>query len=140
MAVLDDVVASQTFRLLTPAPAEAVWSALTCPQRTTRYLHMSLRSSWRPGAPVQFVAGDRQVSSGQVLCLLPPNQLSYSIEDDSGATAYVTWLVRPVEAGCVVRLQVSETDCRGTTEDELEDVWLPVVEALRVVLAAERPR
>ncbi len=133
--MLDEFVASQTFRLLTPACPQLVWSALTCPERTARYLHrLSVHSSWRSGAPVRFVVDGHEATGGQVLCAQPPHRLSYAVEDGSGPATYVTWLIRPVGGGCVVRLQVSETDCGGTTEDELEDVWLPVVEALRVVL------
>ncbi len=139
MAVLDDFAASQTFRLLTTASPDRVWSVLTCPEQTIRYLHgMSVRSSWEPGASVRFIVGDHEATAGQVLCTARPHHLSYCVEDDSGPATYVTWLLRPVADGCVVRLQVSETDCGGTTEDELEDVWLPVVEALRGVLDGDQ--
>ncbi len=135
MAVLDDFVVSSTFRVLVPACADRVWSALTCPVQTGRFLHsLAVRSSWQPGATVTFWLDERVTASGQVLCAQRPRQLSYSVDDDSGTATYVTWQLRAVPDGCVVRLRVDETHGDATSEDELEDVWLPVVERLRAVL------
>lgn len=135
MAILDDFAASVTLRVLVPVCTDRVWSALTCPDRTGRFFHgLSVRSSWRPGAGVTLWRDEQMTAAGEVLSVQPPQHLSWSVEDDSGTATYVTWSLRPVPAGCVVRLQVDESPGDATAEDELEDVWLPVVEGLRTVL------
>lgn len=131
-----DPVASQRFALATEAAPERVWSVLTCAETTTRYLHgMSLRSTWHEGAPVECCLPGRSSAFGQVLRARPPHHLSFTLEDDSGTASYVTWQVRALGDGSsVVRLHIDEVGDPPTGCDELEDVWLPVVEALREVL------
>jgi uncharacterized protein YndB with AHSA1/START domain len=132
-----DPVASDTFHLLTPACAARVWSALTCPETAARYLHgLRLDSSWEPHAPLSFGLPGLPRSQGQVLCVRGPELLSYVLADGSGTATYLTWSIRPVSTGCVVRLHVHETHATGSDTD-LEEAWLPVVEALRLVLATE---
>jgi uncharacterized protein YndB with AHSA1/START domain len=129
-------VASCVFCFTTPASPEEVWAALTCPLRTARYFHgMSLRSSWEPGAPISFLLPALGPLGGEVLWAARPTRLSYLIDGapDAGAT-YLTWLVRPTADGCVVRLHVEEPLTGSEDEDDLEDAWLPLLDALRRVL------
>jgi uncharacterized protein YndB with AHSA1/START domain len=127
-----DPVRSTTFHLRTPACAEAVWRALTCPQRTTRYLHgLALHTSWLPGDRVELRPAAGPPVVGEVLHVVPPSRLSLALGD-----TYVTWSLRTCGDGTVVRLQVDEA---GSSDDELEDVWLPVLERLGDLLRAETP-
>lgn len=130
-----DLVASQAFRLLTQADPERVWAALVCPESTPRYLYgLAVTSSWAPGAAVTFTLPGYPAATGQVLCAQRPDRLSYTVEDPSGTTTYVTWTTRRTSGGCVVGLQVDETEGGGTTAEDLEDVWLPVIDGLRRVV------
>lgn len=137
VATPPDPVASETFHLLTTACAARVWDALTCPDTSVRYLHgLRLDSRWEAQAPLAFGLPGLPPSRGQVLRAQPPELLSYVLDDCSGTATYLTWSVRPVGTGCVVRLHVHETHATGSDTD-LEEAWLPVVEALRLVLATE---
>jgi uncharacterized protein YndB with AHSA1/START domain len=131
-----DPVLTQTFRLLTPASPQRVWGALTCPAAAPTYLHgLSPRTCWTDGAPVEWhVPAAATVIPGQVLHADPPYRLSVTVEDGSGTCTYLTWSVRACEAGTVVRLDVEESDAGCSTESELEDVWLPVLDRLAVLL------
>ena len=127
-----DPVRSATFRLLTCAAPETVWSALTCPTQSPAYLYgLAVRTTWEPGAPVQLTADARPALAGEVLRVEPARRLSLTVEDDSGGCTYLTWTLRACDGGSVVRLQVEE--CDGA-EDELEDVWLPVLDRLGALL------
>jgi len=46
---------------------------------------------------------------------------------------YLTWLLRPSPGGCAVRLEVDEVEHPDSAEDA-EDIWLPVLAALQVLL------
>jgi uncharacterized protein YndB with AHSA1/START domain len=134
-----DPVLSQTFRLLTCAEPERVWAALLCPERSPRYLHgLSVRTSWVPGAPVELELAGGPTLHGQVLRVDPPHLLSLTVEDvASGSCTYLTWTLRPSGGRTVVRLRVEEAHAASTSEEELEDVWLPVLERLGELLREE---
>lgn len=127
-----DPVQTATFRLRTGASPERVWGALTCPDTAPSYLHgLSPRTSWTSGAPVQWRTPGIGAIPGQVLHADPPFRLSLTVEDGSGTCTYLTWTVRAGEDVTVIRLDVEERD---SSETELEDVWLPVLERLGEVL------
>ena len=72
---------------------------------------------------------------------MPARLLSYVLDDDSGSATYLTWMLRPVADGCVLRLRIDETNCAGSvgsadSAEELEDVWLPVLDRLAAALVA----
>jgi uncharacterized protein YndB with AHSA1/START domain len=129
-------VLTQTFRLLTPAAPARVWGVLTCPETAPSYLHgLSPRTCWTPGAPVEWSAAQSGPTiPGQVLHADPPYRLSLTVEDGSGTCTYLTWTVRACDDGSVVRLDVEEPDSGASSETELEDVWLPVLQRLGEVL------
>jgi uncharacterized protein YndB with AHSA1/START domain len=131
-----DPVLTQTFRLLTPASPQRVWGALTCPLAAPTYLHgLSPATSWSAGDPVEWrLPATAGVVPGQVLHADPPYRLSVTLEDGSGTCTYLTWTVRACADGTVVRLDVEESDARATSDTELEDVWLPVLQRLGDVL------
>ena len=126
-----DPVLTQTFRLLTPVPAERVWGVLTSPDAAPSYLHgLTPRTCWSNGASVTWEAGELGSIPGQVLHADPPYRLSVSVEDDSGSTTFLTWQIRSTDEGTVVRLDVAESPASSTTDEDLEDVWLPVLHRL----------
>jgi uncharacterized protein YndB with AHSA1/START domain len=132
-----DVVRSATFRLLTCAPPAVVWGCLQCPTRSPRYLHgLAVETSWQPGTRVALT-GDGCVLSGEVLHVRAPELLSLTVEDDSGSCTYLTWTLRAYDGGTIVRLRVEECDGGSTSEDDLEDVWLPVLDSLGALLREE---
>jgi uncharacterized protein YndB with AHSA1/START domain len=130
-----DPVLTQTFRLLTPASPERVWSVLTCPEVAATYLHgLTPRTCWSSGAPVEWQSGGPVSIPGQVLHADPPYRLSVTVEDGSGTCTYLTWQVRAADEGTVIRLDVEESPAGASTDVELEDVWLPVLQRLGDVL------
>ena len=137
MGQVSDPVSSQTFSLVLPANPERVWAALTCPAASARFLHgLSAHSTWEPAAPVSFRSGSGPVIVGQVLYADPPHQLAYTLEDpDCGSTAYLVWQLRVVPTGCGARLTVHEADARAGSDEELGDIWLPVLKRLSATLA-----
>jgi uncharacterized protein YndB with AHSA1/START domain len=129
-----DPVLTQTFRLLTAAAPERVWGVLTCPEAAPTYLHgLSPQTCWSEGAPVAW-CGVSAAIPGQVLRADPPHRLSVTVEDGSGTCTYLTWSLRPCDAGTVIRLDIAETDSGASSDADLEEVWLPVLQRLGDVL------
>ena len=125
-----DPVRSAVFHLRTRACADAAWRALTCPARTPQYLGLAVHTAWQPGAPVELRPTAGPAVAGEVLHVDPARRLSLVLED----CTYLTWSLRSCGDGTVLRLQVEE---HGSTEDELEDAWLPVLERLGDLLRSE---
>jgi uncharacterized protein YndB with AHSA1/START domain len=133
-----DPVRSATFRLLTGASPEAVWGCLTSPARSPRYLHgLTIETTWEPGAPVRLTAGVHPPLTGHVLHIAAGRQLSLTVEDVSDSCTYLTWTLREYEGGTVVRLHVQESGGDSTSDEDLEDVWLPVLDRLGDLLLEE---
>jgi hypothetical protein len=136
---VQDPVRTATFRLLSCAPPAVVWGALLCPDRSARYLHgLAVRTTWEPGAEVTLTSPSCALT-GQVLHMRPLERLSLTLEDGSGCCTYLTWSLRACDSGTVVRLDVAEADGGSTTEAELEEVWLPVLDRLGALLREETP-
>jgi uncharacterized protein YndB with AHSA1/START domain len=130
--VTADPVQTAVFRLRTDATPEQVWAVLTCPRTAPAYLHgLSPQTCWTSGAPVAWQTPGIGAIPGQVLHADPPYRLSLTVEDGSGTCTYLTWSVRTCDDATVVRLDVEESD---SSESELEDVWLPVLDRLGEVL------
>lgn len=135
---MQDPVASQVFRLLTTAAPERVWAALTCPLQSRAYLHgLSVSSGWQAGGPVAFHPHCGPTLEGTVLRVDPGRRLVLTVEEGNGCCTYLDWQLRRSERGTVVRLKVDETGTASSSEEELEDVWLPVLHDLDVVLRRE---
>ena len=62
-----------------------------------------------------------------------------TLDEVSGAATYLTWTLRPTSGGTAVRLRVDETDAYAGCEEDLEDIWLPVLERLVVMLTPAAP-
>jgi hypothetical protein len=74
---------------------------------------------------------------GQVLHADAPRRLSFMLQASANdPSVYLTWQLRPTSGGCAVRLQIDEVDDRATHDDELEDIWLPVLASLQALLGA----
>ena len=127
------ISSSHRFSFLTGALPERVWTALTCPDTTTRYLlGMRLESAWTPGAPVNLLAPAGHSIAGEVIRVDPPRSLSFALEQGTAPCRIIGWELRPHPMGTVVRLSVDDVD--GDCEEEVEDVWLQVVAALQTLL------
>ncbi|HEY5110542.1 MAG TPA: SRPBCC domain-containing protein [Acidimicrobiales bacterium] len=127
------ISSSHRFSFLTGAPPERVWAALTCPDTTPRFLHgMRLESAWVPGSPVELQAPAGHSVSGEAIRVDPPRSLSFALEQGTAPCRIIGWELRPHPEGTVVRLSIDDVD--GDCEEEVEDVWLPVVAALQGLL------
>jgi uncharacterized protein YndB with AHSA1/START domain len=123
-----DAMNTHLFRLATDTDPDAVWATLTDEAASADYLYgATLSSTWEAGTPLELSRPSGPSVKGWVLFSAPPNRLAYTLEDDSGAIAYLTWEVRPSPTGSVVRLSVDEFG--DDTEEDAEDVWLPVLKA-----------
>jgi uncharacterized protein YndB with AHSA1/START domain len=141
---VDDVITSVTFRRRLPASPDAVFAALTSCNRTAEFhLGLSLTSAWEALSAIQIRSADVEEEiaglTGQVLAVETDRILSYVLDEASGAATYLSWTLRPTAGGTVVRLRVDETDAYAGCEDDLEDVWLPVLERLVVMLTPAAP-
>ena len=114
-----------------------VWKALTDPGQTAVYLYgLAAHSTWVPGDPIDFRLGGRAAAIGRVLYARCGQRLSYLLQagpDDP--PVYLTWRLRPSRAGCTVRLEIDEIDAADSPQDA-EDVWLPVLAALQLLVQA----
>lgn len=124
--------ASEQFHAITSAKPTCVWTALTATGLPLDYLHgMTVESDWRPGARVTMALTDQWRLTGEVLAAEEPGRLSYTLEDPPGAAAvYVTWELRGVDDGTVIRLHVDEPWPLADGTDDLETAWLPVLAGL----------
>jgi uncharacterized protein YndB with AHSA1/START domain len=142
---------SHQFALSTVADPAAVWSALTHGDLTRRYLNgLAAYSTWTPGAPLTFRSGGETAGpltagqptagpltagplTGQVLRAEPPRQLSYLLQSGpQDPPTFLSWRLRATAGGTTLRLQIDEFD--GSSDDEAEDTWLPILAALRTLL------
>jgi uncharacterized protein YndB with AHSA1/START domain len=118
-----------------------VWTALTDGDLTRRYLNgLAAHSTWSPGALLTLRPGSGSAGpsaagqlTGQVLRAEPPRQLSYLFRSGPHDPAtFLTWQFRTTPGGITLRLQIDEME--GSSDDDAEDTWLPVLAALRVLL------
>ena len=127
--------AAHTFAGWTSAGPEAVWTALTDPGATPAFLYgLVAHSTWIPGDPVCFRYDDGIQVTGRVLCAQRNERLSYVLQSGPhDPPVYLTWVIRPGQGGCTIRLHIDEIDTADSREDA-EDVWLPVLAALQRLL------
>jgi len=132
---------SHQFTLTTVAAPAAVWAALTDGDLTRCYLHgLAVRSTWSPGAPLTLRFGHGPGTppaagqlTGQVVRAEPPCQLSYLLRSGPhDPPTFLTWQLRTVPGGTTLRLQIDEFE--GSSDDDAEDTWLPVLAALHALL------
>jgi hypothetical protein len=112
-----------------------IWAALTDPGQTAAYLYgLAAHSTWVPGDPIEFRLADRVEAIGCVLHARCHERLSYLLQaGPCDPPVYLTWLLRPAPGGCVVRLEIDEPGIADPPQDA-EDVWLPVLAALQLLV------
>ena len=113
---------------------ESVWTALTTPEETRRFLFgIGLESTWELGSTITGWLAGLEMVSGEVLYVEVPNRLSYVLAaGPEQPEVYVTWEVLGCTTGAIVGLYVDEP---GTSTDEVESCWQPVVTALQTLLS-----
>jgi uncharacterized protein YndB with AHSA1/START domain len=133
--------ASEQFRVITSADPGRVWNALTATGFPLPYLHgMTVESDWRPGARVTMEFTGPWRLTGEVLAAERPRRLSYTLDDPPGSpTVYVTWELRGIEDGTIIRLHVDEPWPLADNTDDLETAWLPVLSGLVKYLERDSP-
>jgi uncharacterized protein YndB with AHSA1/START domain len=111
-----------------------VWTALTSPDQTAAYLYgLAAHSTWVPGDRIEFRLNGCVKAIGSVLHARGQERLSYLIQAGPGdPPVYLTWRLRPVSGGCVVRLEIDEVD--ADSPRVAEDIWLPVLAALQLLV------
>jgi len=126
------------FAVFTPVAPATVWAALTATDQRPGYLYgWAACSSWESDAPVRFGAADGYSLVGRVLHAEEPRRLSFVLQASADdPSVYLTWQLRPAVGGCVVRLQIDEVDDHVTDDDEIENIWLPVLASLQALLGA----
>lgn len=126
------VFASEQFHAITSVKPECVWNALTATGFPLDHLHgMKVESDWRPGAGVVMVLTGQWRLTGEVLAAEQPHRLSYTLGDTPGAPAvYLTWEIRGVDDGTIIRLHIDEPWPLASGTDDLETAWLPVLSGL----------
>jgi len=124
--------ASEQFHAITNAEPQSVWNALTATGSPLDYLYgMTVESDWRPGGQVAMTLSDQWRLDGEVLAAEQPHRLSYTLDDPPGAPAvYVTWELRDVDDGTIIRLHVDEPWPLADGSGDLETAWLPVISGL----------
>jgi len=134
------MITTHVFGFATDAEPRRVWSALTEAAHTRRYLRgVALESTWAPGAQVVLRQGDVATGAGEVLNATTAERLSLVVDGGHGPDTYLTWTIRPVGAGSVVRLYV-DSPGGAVDEDEVEEHWLPVMADLFALLAGAEVR
>lgn len=123
---------SEQFHALTRAKPRSVWNALTATGFPLDYLYgMTVESDWRPGGRVTMTSTGQWRLDGEVLAAEQPRRLSYTLDDPPGTSAvYVTWELRDVDDGTIIRLHVDEPWPLAGGTDDLETAWLPVISGL----------
>ena len=100
----------RVFRIHVRATPEAAWQALTDPDTVRQYYFGTApRSTWRPGAVIDFVDDDGVVQmTGEILTCDPPRTLAHTFiptwggeRDDQGS---LTWTIEAEASGCRITL------------------------------------
>ena len=90
------------------------------------------------GAPIEFRTGAEDGVGdlvGQVVYAVPLGRLTYCVQPSPADPAvYLTWHLRGLPTGCVVRLEIDEPDAAELPGDE-EETWLTLLAALQSLLS-----
>ena len=133
-------IATSHFQFTTPACPDQVWSALTRPDLTARFLFgMSVESDWRAGSSVVLQppagCGTDEIWAGEVLgevlIVEEGRRLSFTLSSGSAdPTTFVTWEIEALDDGARVTLYVDEIEPSADTDS----AWLQAITALRSTL------
>jgi uncharacterized protein YndB with AHSA1/START domain len=131
--------ATQDYAFSTSASVAQVWATLTSPTQTPAFLYgLTAVSTWETDAPLELRLGDEPSGAlcGQVLYAQPPERLSYSIQASATDPAvYLTWHLRPIATGCIVRLHIDEPELSSSALDDDEETWLRLMASLEHLLS-----
>jgi uncharacterized protein YndB with AHSA1/START domain len=129
------IMTTREFLVQAIGQPENVWASLTTTESIRQFLFgIDLESSWTSGSRITGCRDSAPVLAGEVLFAEIPHRLSYALSAGSGQPeVYVTWELRAVQTGTVVRLCVDEMDAAC---EEIEKSWQPVVAALQAMLLA----
>lgn len=133
------------------ATPEQLWTAITTPAWTRRYLDfmegfMEVESAWAPGAPVQYRTGGVIQIEGEVLDVSPPTRLVttvhllYDEERKREPSTRLSWVIEPMGEVCKLSVHHDEAaDSPHTAEDVA--ICIPsILSNLRIVLETGKPR
>ena len=123
---------SEQFHAITSANPECVWTALTATGVPLDYLlGMTAATDWQPGAAVTLALAGQWRLTGEVLAAERLRRLSYTLDDAPGSpSVYVTWELRSMGYGTIIRLNVDEPWQLAGSSEDLESAWLPVLSGL----------
>jgi uncharacterized protein YndB with AHSA1/START domain len=113
------VASKHVYEIYVRTTPEALWEALTDPERTERYWSgRRVESTWQPGASVRFVFEGEASTHGEIVEAVPPRRLvmTWNRTFDDGVTegpSRVTWEIEPLGETC--RLRLVHDDFHGTT-------------------------
>jgi uncharacterized protein YndB with AHSA1/START domain len=138
------VAAKHVYEIYVRTTPEALWQALTDPERTERYFFgMRVKSTWEPGTPVLYLVDGTANTAGEVVEADPPRRLvtTWNHTFDDGVTegpSRVTWEIEPVGANC--RLRLVHDDFHGVTRTFaiVGRAWPAVLSGLKTLLETRR--
>jgi uncharacterized protein YndB with AHSA1/START domain len=143
--VAETFVAEKTVSI--NAPTEAVWQALTDPEKVREYMHgTTIATDWKVGSPITW-SGDWNGKSYQdkgVVLVFEPERLlsttywsSMSGKEDKPENYYtVTYTLKDNDGTTSLTLQQDGNESQEAADKMAENNWGPVLESLKAV--AER--
>jgi len=141
---------TQIYRVFIKATPEAIWTAITSAEFTSRYFHgANIESTWEPGTPYRGLSPDRSQIwvEGSVHEVDPPRRLVhgwralYNPECADEPESRVTWEIEPREGGvCLLttthdRLEQSPKTAAGVSGEG----WTHVLSGLKTLLETGEP-
>jgi len=134
------VAAKHEYEIYVRTTPEALWQALTDPERTARYFSgMRVESTRQPGAPILYLVDGDASTTGVVVESDPPHRLvttwSHTFEDGiTEGRSRVTWEIEARGATC--RLRLVHDDFHGATRvfAIVERRWPVVLSGLKTLL------
>jgi uncharacterized protein YndB with AHSA1/START domain len=134
------VAAKHVYEIYVRTTPEALWQALTDPDRTAQYFFgRRVESTWQPGAPVRYVFEGDAATHGEVVEAEPPRRLvmTWSHTFADGVTegpSRVSWEIEPLGTTC--RLRLVHDDFHGVTRlfEAVGRGWPGVLSGMKTLL------
>ena len=139
------MAAKHVYEIYVRTTPDALWEALTDPERTARYWSgHRVESTWQPGAPVRIALDGEASTHGEIIEADRPRRLvmTWNRTFDDGVTegpSRVTWEIEPVGASC--RLRLVHDDFHGTSRvfEMVGKGWPIVLSSLKTLLETDDP-
>ncbi len=124
------------------ADPETVWTALTSPEFTRRYLHTTdVESDFEPGSGITFYNQDRSIAiAGEILEVQPCRKLSftwhvhYNPEAVKEIPSRVTYLLEQVEEATKLTLIHDNFPPNTVVYPVINEGWIPILSNLKTLL------